>query len=62
MLVLRKPLLLATFCLLIVHQSGLAQNKPRARDLGIPFDGIPGHLTGLPDSYQLIRNRRAAQH
>ena len=47
MLVLRKPLLLATFCLLIVHQSGSAQNKPRARDLGIPFDGIPGPFDGI---------------
>src|SRR5213080_5624307 len=49
MLMLRKLLLLATFCLLIVHQSGLAQNKPRARDLGIPFDGISGPFDAITD-------------
>src|SRR3984885_8264987 len=27
----------------------LAQNKPRARDLGVPFDGIPGPLNAITD-------------
>jgi D-aminopeptidase len=27
----------------------LAQNKPRARDLGIPFDGTPGPLNAITD-------------
>ena len=29
--------------------SGLAQLKPRARDLGIPFDGTPGPLNAITD-------------
>jgi D-aminopeptidase len=28
---------------------GLAQSKPRARDLGIPFDGTPGPLNAITD-------------
>ena len=28
---------------------GLAQKKPRARDLGIPFDGTPGPLNAITD-------------
>src|SRR5215831_11917415 len=27
----------------------LAQSKPRARDLGIPFDGTPGPLNAITD-------------
>jgi D-aminopeptidase len=26
-----------------------AQNKPRARDLGVPFDGVPGKLNAITD-------------
>ena len=29
--------------------SGLGQTKPRARDLGIPFDGTPGPLNAITD-------------
>ncbi len=29
--------------------SGLAQSKPRARDLGVPFDGTPGPLDAITD-------------
>ena len=29
--------------------STIAQNKPRARDLGIPFDGTPGPLNAITD-------------
>src|SRR5271169_6918826 len=40
-LVLSFVLLIATF--------SLAQNEPRARDLGIPFDGTPGPLNAITD-------------
>ena len=46
---LRQLLILAMLSLLVVHQSGLAQNKPRARDLGIPFDGISGPFDAITD-------------
>jgi hypothetical protein len=26
-----------------------AQTKPRARDLGVPFDGVPGPLNAITD-------------
>jgi len=29
--------------------SALAQNKPRARDLGVPFDGTPGQFNAITD-------------
>ncbi|MGH9557618.1 MAG: P1 family peptidase [Bryobacteraceae bacterium] len=29
--------------------AALAQNKPRARDLGVPFDGTPGSLDAITD-------------
>jgi len=46
---LRKLLLLVTLSLFIVQHSGIAQNKPRARDLSIPFDGIPGPFDAITD-------------
>ena len=42
-----KNLLLAT-CLFIFCLSAFAQ-KPRARDLGVPFDGQPGPLNAITD-------------
>ncbi|MFN0110998.1 MAG: P1 family peptidase, partial [Blastocatellia bacterium] len=30
-------------------QNALSQSKPRARDLGIPFDGVPGKLNAITD-------------
>jgi len=30
-------------------QDVIAQNKPRARDLGIPFEGTPGTLNSITD-------------
>lgn len=35
----------------------LAQKRPRARDLGIPFDGVPGARNALTDvpGVELIR-------
>ena len=49
MLMLRKLLSLAALSLLMIQHSGLAQNKPRARDLGIPFDGMPGPFDAITD-------------
>ncbi|HZG51665.1 MAG TPA: P1 family peptidase, partial [Pyrinomonadaceae bacterium] len=38
-----------TLALCLVAVSGFAQNKPRARDLGVPFDGTPGALNAITD-------------
>ena len=48
---LRKILLLlVTFlCLFVVVIPVSAQTKPRARDLGVPFDGTPGQLNAITD-------------
>ncbi|MCP4724293.1 MAG: P1 family peptidase, partial [bacterium] len=35
--------------LLLLHTAVSAQNKPRARDLGIPFDGTPGKFNTITD-------------
>ena len=35
--------------LLGVAQAGLAQNRPRARQLGVPFDGTPGSQNAITD-------------
>ncbi len=41
------------FCSLAISSLALAQNnspaKPRARDLGVPFDGTPGPLNAITD-------------
>jgi D-aminopeptidase len=37
------------FLLLIGIELGSAQTKPRARDLGVPFDGTPGTLNAITD-------------
>jgi len=39
------------FCSLLswLASFGLAQNKPRARDLGVPFDGKPGPYNAITD-------------
>jgi D-aminopeptidase len=37
------------FVLAILSMTILAQNKPRARDLGIPFEGTPGPLNAITD-------------
>lgn len=44
--------LLARFSLLVLcflAMLALAQNKPRARDLGVPFDGNPGPFNAITD-------------
>ena len=35
--------------LLLFTQTASAQTKPRARDLGVPFDGTPGRLNAITD-------------
>ncbi len=42
-------LLLLIVLLTLFVQITLAQGKPRARDLGIPFDGTPGGLNAITD-------------
>jgi L-aminopeptidase/D-esterase-like protein len=37
------------FLMIEVSLGALAQDKPRARDLGIPFDGTPGPLDAITD-------------
>jgi D-aminopeptidase len=44
---MRTPLLVAA--LVLVTATGSAQTKPRARDLGVPFDGTPGPLNAITD-------------
>lgn len=48
----RRPCALAVttlFLMIEVSLGALAQGKPRARDLGIPFDGTPGPLDAITD-------------
>src|SRR2546422_776710 len=37
------------FLVLLTVMTATAQNKPRARDLGVPFDGTPGPLNAITD-------------
>jgi len=39
----------ALFVLLLLTEMSSAQTKPRARDLGIPFEGTPGPLNAITD-------------
>src|SRR3990172_4289333 len=41
--------LLVSFALLLPALVATAQTKPRARDLGVPFDGTPGPLNAITD-------------
>ena len=41
--------LLALTALLLLTIAALAQAKPRARDLGVPFDGTPGPYNAITD-------------
>jgi D-aminopeptidase len=41
---------IALFVVVLVStMTGLAQSKPRARDLGIPFEGVPGRWNAITD-------------
>jgi D-aminopeptidase len=47
-----NTVLLMILCLVVCLQTVAAQTKPgkpRARDLGIPFDGAPGQLNAITD-------------
>ncbi|MFQ5750730.1 MAG: P1 family peptidase [bacterium] len=46
---LLKLILLVFLNWLFISQNSPAQNKPRARDLGIPFDGTPGTFNAITD-------------
>jgi len=48
MLKARRALLAALFFSLLLSTAA-AQNGPRARDLGVPFDGTPGQLNAITD-------------
>src|SRR6266568_3629902 len=39
----------ALFCVVALSSVALAQAKPRARDLGVPFDGTPGPFDAITD-------------
>ena len=39
----------AVFALTLSAQTNSAQTKPRARDLGVPFDGTPGPNNAITD-------------
>ena len=41
--------ILALLFMVMAVGSALAQSEPRARDLGIPFDGTPGALNAITD-------------
>jgi D-aminopeptidase len=43
-----RPFLVG-IAVLVLSASAFAQTKPRARDLGIPFDGTPGPLNAITD-------------
>src|SRR5437879_365607 len=45
----RLRLLISAFFFSAAILLGEAQAKPRARDLGIPFDGTPGPLNAITD-------------
>lgn len=37
------------FAAIVLSQFASAQTKPRARDLGVPFEGSPGALNAITD-------------
>jgi D-aminopeptidase len=47
----RRLLLSVTTLIALIALAGIAgaQSKPRARDLGVPFDGMPGPLNAITD-------------
>ena len=40
---------LKLICLLLIIQTTISGQKPRARDIGIPFNGIPGKFNAITD-------------
>src|SRR2546421_7190798 len=45
----KRPLALHIFAIFLCCLNASAQKKPRARDLGVPFDGKPGPLNAITD-------------
>ena len=45
----KLPLLLAAFFFASVAATAQTQTSPRARDLGVPFEGTPGPLNSITD-------------
>ena len=45
----RKLIVMIALTTVILLQLASAQSKPRARDLGVPFDGTPGTLNSITD-------------
>ncbi len=43
------PVIFAGFAVMLTASLGLAQSRPRARDLGVPFNGTPGPLNAITD-------------
>jgi len=41
--------IVAFLAFLLINSATFAQSKPRARDLGVPFDGTPGPLNAITD-------------
>ncbi len=42
-------ILVLTLSIFVMPMDTFAQNKPRARDLGVPFDGTPGQFNAITD-------------
>ena len=40
---------LKSFCLILIFQSSVFAQKPRARDIGIPFNGVTGQFNAITD-------------
>ena len=62
-----NKILLIILCLVICFQTAAAQTKPgkpRARDLGIPFDGAPGQLNAITDvaGVEVGQGKRRLRH
>jgi D-aminopeptidase len=45
----KSALVLTTVLLILLCSFAHAQTKPRARDLGVPFDGTPGPFNAITD-------------
>src|ERR671917_38596 len=48
-MIISRPLLLAVLCVSLAPLGANAQTRPRARDLGVPFDGTPGRFNAITD-------------
>jgi D-aminopeptidase len=49
MLKSRRRIRISVMVFALFAVSGVSQTKPRARDLGVPFDGVPGPLNAITD-------------